>query len=128
MDENVIPEEKNYNYVQIDLLNDRDWFDEYKPEATSPCFAEDYKDEYEDTEFENPAEFEEELTNDNEEDNKRIGDWGVEGVEPYFLHSIVKILVMLFIAYFVVRFILGAWLAMFVFFVVSAIFISIYVN
>lgn len=96
------------NYVQIDLLNkdEDDWFDddEYFPEE-----REENRDEH-------------------REIPKDEVFSGSEGQDPYFLHRIVKILVMLFIAYLVVRFILGAWLAMFVFFVVSAIFISLYVN
>ena len=100
------------NYVQIDLLNkDYDWFDdEYFPEE------------------EQTEEEEREEIREHQEIPRDEVFSGSEGQDPYFLHSMVKILVMLFIAYLVVRFILGAWLAMFVFFVVSAIFISLYVN
>lgn len=42
------------------------------------------------------------------------------------LQNIIRILVMLFLAYIIIRFVLGAWFALILFFIISAVFINFY--
>lgn len=113
-------------------MDEKNWYaPKHMEEVNFHEKIEEYDEEYEEEEWEKEERREEEKEEKEHPLEKFLGDkkqFNTEEADVTFIQTVIRFLVFIAIAYFVVRFILGPWIALLSFLIITSIFASLYVK